>query len=646
MVAGGCATEAFGHTLVHTQQEHAKARGMAQDLDDACIVALHKAKQIHDVLYPLIKASNAVESAYTFKGRVKPWHAVRDKVLRKRHEGRRDYSPDNLKDASGFRIVSLFNSDIPKALDHFLELAAAGSETSVLRLACISEIEIHSNRKEGDPLSIVESVRQVLGARGLLALLETKKTDHNFSNYSSVHVIVSCAFAEGGRTFTVNSEVQFRSLFEEAWSEISHKLGYGPDKEAKAKLGIDKSISDPLPHWKLHLDALKSLADGCAQYSDLISKEAGWTLGLNGAKNPPPPKSVETLGGGWREFYAGIDAELFSSLEEAFAERDAAETKANTERRIRPEDRKGAQLFRQAGHKFETILTRLENHVSASEIPSADEEFPSGATPSAKQINGVRAETAYCFMYSGNAELLKASERLWRKVLEVEEDFPPALHRLAQVRLRSGDPDEARVLLERAEQKLDIASHESTQHTQRLWVIRRDLGIVYWRLSERQESLGEKINLLSLSMEVSSRALEISSDETHKRIVASSGVYCAAELFKIDEQNREKISETGKRLLDALKGLSAYGNWDNEDVWTIMSLDSMLRAELEFGSVDTSSNIIDLVISKLDQRIEAKRKIGWDQRRAFDSLSEDEQDIYLNAVAARDRIRQGLIAKK
>src|SRR5579864_5628591 len=97
------------------------------DLKERCQAAAHRADCVHQWLAPLLKDSAAAKRAFAFKGRVKSADDIYKKVLgRRNHEDTDrkdpDYQPNQVTDASGFRIVKLFNAEVPQSLDELLSL--------------------------------------------------------------------------------------------------------------------------------------------------------------------------------------------------------------------------------------------------------------------------------------------------------------------------------------------------------------------------------------------------------------------------------------------------------------------------------------------------------------------------------------------
>lgn len=328
------------------------------DLDKSCMLASRQAERFHGIVKEFLYGTVPIKNAYAFKDRVKPFTDIREKVLRKR-KIRPSYEPADVKDASGFRIVCLFNCDIPRALEDVISLIKTEGKNikgGMVRIGLedIKEIEIHNNRRENDPHSIVGKVKDILDREDLRSKLVKSKPQPDFSSYSSVHVILETNLLDSGRRFLVATEIQLRSVFEEAWSEISHRLGYGPDKRAAAEQAVPLDKSDE--RWKIHLDALKALADGCAQYSDNIAMEAGYSYKQEGIRKDKAlePRSIDSDADDWQALFKDVSSERFHRLKFAFSERNRAEALAQVK------DGKAAAAFLNAGHLFEALLRETE----------------------------------------------------------------------------------------------------------------------------------------------------------------------------------------------------------------------------------------------------------------------------------------------
>lgn len=595
--------------------------GLAEDedktLQDGCINACHCAGLLHNRLYPVLAGASAATKAYAFKGRLKPWWAVRDKILRKRNGGAADYDTHRVKDISGFRIITLFNADIPHRLDLLLSLFDASHDLFRNGLAAVEEIEIHSNRRPDDPQAITERVNAVVARWRERGPLPEPKLSGSFSAYSSVHVVLQ--FPRSPEIpLPTRCELQIRSVFEEAWSEISHKLGYGPEKLAASK-AADQGRKAAPALWKQHLDALKSLADGCAHYSDLIAQAAGWNPGEDTVP-PPSPKSIPDEGGGL-EFYRDLPSTVIEQLKAAFRVRDRAEELRNPEGRSLPE---AAILFKEAGAELERILIFL------AERPSII-----GSGRSAEILNGVRAECAYCLMHAQEPELGGKAERLWQEVMRVDPQFVPSYQRLGTLLMRKAEYEEAGQLLETGErlavQQLQKGDDKALR--QRLLRIRRDLGINYWRLAERADDEIAKSELLGKAIDASLAAVEGSSDEREIRVLSANAIYCLAELRGLRGISTPVRDQEAMTTLTRLRGAKTYGKWTRDSGWSDFALDSVMRGEAAFGDLETARAAARELLKRLHEKVDQAEKRGVAAGHALGSLNPDDQDIF--RVASR-----------
>src|SRR5438477_3369725 len=369
----------------------------------------------------ILENSAASRGVYTFKDRVKPWYEIRDKVLGKRnHENadlrKPDYRVRDVTDASGFRIVCLFNAEIPSALEKlFALLKAPAASTGRFAAKPIREILFFSSRRAGDPLSVLSQIEAVVDQHEHSAHFKVPSAvdeEGHTSSYSSVHVIVESEVGDGTNCVRSCSEIQLRSVFEEAWGEINHRLKYAPAKRERA-LGTQGPSEDKAPSQLfLHLDALKSLTDGCAQYADLINTQI---LQSRPGEASRKPRSIDPVGMALEPFEA-CEASVKQLVSNALKLRQKAEDCPTG-------DKKGA-AFVAASQAFGRAAAAL----AKSKRPAEREWL----------LELLTEERAYCEMFSGNAELLKRAEMTYRDLLRTKHSPSPLL-RLGQIRLHAND---------------------------------------------------------------------------------------------------------------------------------------------------------------------------------------------------------------
>jgi ppGpp synthetase/RelA/SpoT-type nucleotidyltranferase len=594
---------------------------MAHDLGDSedeqtfkstCINASHCTEMLHRRLQPVLASSAAALKAYAFKERVKPWWSVRDKVLSKRNGGNSLYGVNLVKDISGFRIVTLFNADIPHRLELLLSLLDGGGDLFCDRLSTVHEIEIHSNRRPDDPQAITGRVNAIVERWRERGPLPSPKSAGSFSAYSSVHLVLEFPKTEQIPQPT-RSEIQIRSVFEEAWGEISHKLGYGPDKLAASK-EHEAGVKVAPQLWKQHLDALKSLADSCAHYSDLIAQEAGWSPG-EVAKPPPGPKSLPGEGKSLA-FYDGLPHALLEQIDAAFLLRDRAEELRDAEGRSLPQ---AAQAFREAAARLEGLINSLQGKELLGD-PRRDAEV----------LNGLRAECAYCLMHAQEPDLITKAERLWREVIHVNADFVPAHHRLGSLLMRRSEHEEAGQLLEIGE-RLAVEQLKATPDPplrRRLLLIRRDLGINYWRLSERADGAKAKTDMLNKAIGATFLALQETQDDRDVRTLAANALYCLAEVRSIGLAWSADRDDEAKVILERLRSVKDFGNWTRDKGWSDFVLDSVMRGETAFGRAETARVVATELLKRLNEKLDQLISGGLNPGLALGALDADDQDIY------------------
>lgn len=144
-----------------------------------------------------------IKGAHTVKYRIKdPEHLI-DKIIRKKIDNNREVTQDNFLDEFddfiGFRILHLFKTDWEPIFETIKSKYEA-KETPV------------AYHREGDDPGFIKKCED-LG-------LEPKVKS---AGYRSIHYIAKFPFFAGGH---FKCEIQIRTLFEEAWSEIDHLVRY------------------------------------------------------------------------------------------------------------------------------------------------------------------------------------------------------------------------------------------------------------------------------------------------------------------------------------------------------------------------------------------------------------------------------------
>lgn len=229
--------------------------------------------------------------AYAVKVRVKEDFKVVEKVLRKRKGGKPEYSVSKLRDLVGLRIVTLYRLDALEVLPILLERIGTSSAEpdSVFSRKGIEEIIVYSTNPEGDAQDLPNRVHSLCQALNLSDKTSTKKTPQN---YTSIHIVVWCRGKYRGAYRDVPVEIQVRTAFEDVWGEIDHSLKYKREAESDT---LDRAAAARLELNEAHLNVMKTMIDGLAQYGDQIKLQMDGDKRIRATSSRRSEQAVDRL---------------------------------------------------------------------------------------------------------------------------------------------------------------------------------------------------------------------------------------------------------------------------------------------------------------------------------------------------------------
>jgi ppGpp synthetase/RelA/SpoT-type nucleotidyltranferase len=208
---------------------------------------------------------------YAFRSRVKPPLSILHKILRKR-ENDPQYDHSKVTDIVGIRFITLYREDVLKVIDEICEMIAGQHAVKPCPFVphSIREFIVYTTTIKGDTSNISGRAKKLVERRfgtGVVVGVRERAT------YSSVHILAEVLdpnpTASTPPSMTI--EIQIRSVFEDAWGEMDHKLRYGDKRTAQ-------EAEEPIPSGvEAHLRHIKSLLDGVASYADTVRREAGDT---------------------------------------------------------------------------------------------------------------------------------------------------------------------------------------------------------------------------------------------------------------------------------------------------------------------------------------------------------------------------------
>ncbi len=176
-------------------------------------------------------SNSILDQSYSVKSRIKTAGSLVEKVLTKRAEGDVDYTLECVTDIVGFRFLVLFKQDLTSLVSSFVDfLNKFHSEpTSILAgeslVEGVKEIIVYkTNVSEESYLAIFSQLKSFFKHHGFpdgFVKLDSKDT-----KYSSVHIVVNGLVYVGGQAKTIPVEFQLRTVFEDIWGEVEHRLIY------------------------------------------------------------------------------------------------------------------------------------------------------------------------------------------------------------------------------------------------------------------------------------------------------------------------------------------------------------------------------------------------------------------------------------
>lgn len=197
--------------------------------------------QFIEIAVSLSRLIQKMPGVHSVRWRIKdPRHLVK-KIIRKKLSGSDKYNlisehnyRDIVSDLIGIRALHLFKGDFPDLHKSIIETWNLDEEPAAYV-------------RKGD----TEELRDLYRDLGL-------KVEEHLDGYRSIHYIIETNFTKR----TVKCELQVRTIFEEGWSEIDHRIRY-PDFS-----------DDPLIRDFLHIfNRLSGAADEMGTFVDRLSTE-------------------------------------------------------------------------------------------------------------------------------------------------------------------------------------------------------------------------------------------------------------------------------------------------------------------------------------------------------------------------------------
>ncbi len=241
---------------------------MAENLTQEAMEVRRGADEVRDQFERLLKSGNPSISdlSYAVKSRVKDDFKIEEKVRKKRAADKPDYKTKDIRDIVGIRVVTLYRLDILSIIPILLKLISehsGGDESKFFLDSPIEEVKVYSISTEADVQKLGDRIKSIFNFHGFSekCTIETKQ-----GNYSSLHIVLWARTKYAKGYVEVPVEVQIRTALEDVWSEMDHQLKYKRD----SKIGSGTQTEAMIQNCLAHLNVLKTLNDGLAQYGDQV----------------------------------------------------------------------------------------------------------------------------------------------------------------------------------------------------------------------------------------------------------------------------------------------------------------------------------------------------------------------------------------
>lgn len=555
------------------------------ELNIRCYRILYAAEKALRKVLPDVETSSVKASSYTIKGRTKTKKDIYDKVIRKREgtDGKPPkpaYEPEDVTDAAGLRVVTLFQPDMIEVVSHLLKMISHDENVahSPFHRGDLREVLIFTNRPDKDPLSIAGVVHQTVISAGFGNVC--KPPEASESGYSSVHLIVTADVEVEGadnktRVRPFPLEIQVRTVFEDAWGEIDHKLRYTP---------IRGKAPGRMETWGPHLNALKLFVDGCTQYADVIKRQAIDDASVELAPRLLPIESVRDA---LRQF-ADYPEPIQIDLRLAYSARERMTNATTAEER--------AQFAEEAIQEY----GRIERNASKA---ASD-----GDNQAKKLVYYMKLEQAFAAAQGKDPDPLAVAS-IYEALDKEYPNDPVILYRWAALLGRANRHADSIPIFERG---LDALGNDWSGH----WLrssLPRLLAFAIWRISEKEIDPVQRLQFLGQCFALAQRAVaDATPGTTHEKGALNSAVYFVAEAVTVAEKHSlqwQVPPEAGGLLIRFRNCVHVPSSRD------IRHLDTLCRAEVVLaGDREAAAKVaarILMVIEKFDA----------------DALGEDDADI-------------------
>nr|WP_320141682.1 RelA/SpoT domain-containing protein [uncultured Cohaesibacter sp.] len=388
---------------------------------------------------------------YAYYSRTKDFASFEDKIKRKRKERIRDgssdkYSVSSVTDVVGVRLITLFREDISAILTGLCKIISGESDkvTSMnpfwgdspkVTEACAYYSDTFPNARtyalEAAKIISDHFSTQIGYAEKQIKLVEVTQRD----DYSSIHIVVKTNVQSETKSseVLVPLEFQIRSVFEDTWAQIDHKLRYSKTRVTSENCATDNAVlmerEGIPPSAEKSLKLLKRMLDNSGELTEIIRSD------VNG---PPPQYSKHTPAMGFADDFSGAVSSLggnpsiFEQFNSLLRKKDELDKSYFSLGEIATSD------------KYYLAKIRARYGTLAEDLNDLSEQTPPPITAlNTEQTNrlarfyyySLKMEEAFCRVFSSapsETDEIREALSIYQSLIPEFEDYPPLHFRLAQ----------------------------------------------------------------------------------------------------------------------------------------------------------------------------------------------------------------------
>jgi len=559
-----------------------------------------------------LDASGIHAKAYAYTSRVKSEGALHEKIIRKRTvEGNADYSVDSVTDIIGMRVITLFGEEMNGILDDFCQVIRGELDVrpNPFDKATVDEAIIYVSEALNASGHRYERLRNTLNDA-----FDIEPEIHQRQDYSSIHLVcrinVDDSMATGSH-ISVPVEIQIRSVFEDAWAQMDHRLRYGLSRQKNE--GVRRNVSVGAEN---HLKILKKLLDAVGEYSDQI-------MGELEERRRSPGAVVATIDSleDFRNLAAelGTDQEVVDDFCSLLTQQQTLDTNFENIRKLDLAQRDWVAQ-RDYEEKYAGLAEEMfELYRSESRAGGYLSSIETGGPAEKWYFYILRMEEAFCRLMSNDLAEINQAVSIYRDLLDFFPMYPVIHFRLGQA-LGCLDKNTEAIesyetaleLLEKYNDGMDqpskaVLTPRQKDHINR--IIHRLLGFRYWRRGRsllestgvaEDSNIHEALVHIDKAWTISQFGLSIVADEDEKKKLINNSIAYSNDLVRIKhgtELEFDSKALDSNWLTSTTAEFEKHFNWNESE--NVNHLDSLAHVFVRLGkaalAVEVAAKVLDLL---------------------------------------------------